>query len=377
VSGALRSAAQAVGLAVSNVSERTMVGWSFPAFRRELAEPSTPDAKTTTWAYGQIDGVSVLVRERTLFSRRAVIGRSEVREADPYTSVLVELDPPIFAGLRVFPLSIADFVEELPSGIELAGTDLRQWAAYDVHDAERATLLLREVGAALAEAQRRACICVHDGMLEVLTRGEPAANSLSHDLSVAVPLAKLISAHARALPERPWEAAVRSAWLAAASALGLSFDPVRWHVHGLVGSVRVEAIVESGPSGIYTAVRAFFKVPLGCGVYIRRGQRLDVGWFAWISDPTAWTKKGAPDLGPDLDVRALQMDRLVELFAIGDVREKIVDALSDALVLALHDHEIVVGFSGALGADALTAAIERLVAAVEAFAPARNAGPYR
>jgi hypothetical protein len=59
-----------LGLSTALVSERSMLGWSFASFRRELAEPLTPEPKAMPWLHGA--PVEILLEPSDAFVRTTV-----------------------------------------------------------------------------------------------------------------------------------------------------------------------------------------------------------------------------------------------------------------------------------------------------------------
>jgi hypothetical protein len=378
-----------LGLAIAMVSERSMVGWSFASVRRELAEPAMPEPKTTPWLHGERGGISVIAAPVWLASWTHIHQPYDGTLMDtpmppaPYTLAMAEIDPPLFAGVRMVNRDSTRFGPPVAEALVRFGDptlDTKLWTyAFDVDRLHR-IFAPRHAGddfaQAIATATTMAIVSIQDGVVEVMTPGHGyAPRQLEGQLEIATTIARELSARSSMLPERAGEGPAKSGWATEVGARGLGFDPHRWHAFGRVGGVAVEVLLESAADGVHTTVRAMFRASLGCGLYVKRGRRPPLFGIFWRAEGLElgdedWDRVFRVEAFDAVQVRALLKDRRL--------RASLIHLARDASELVLNDAEVLVAAEGVVPPSRLGAMIDVVVSVVDALTPPLpSAGPFR
>lgn len=381
--------ARDLGLPIAMVSERSMVGWSFASVRRELAEPAMPEPKETPWLHGERGGISVIAAPVWLASWRPTgerydgtpFGRTAL--PSPYSLAMAEIDPPLFAGVRMVNRDSTRFGPPVPEALvrfDDPVLDTKFWTyAFDPERLRR--VFARQHAAddfaqAVAAATGNAIVSIQDGVVEVMTPGhgyQPAR--LQAQLEVATTIARELSARSSLLPERPGEGPAKAKWAALMASRGLAFDAHRWHAFGRVSGVAVEVLLESAADGVHTTVRAMFRASLGCGLYVKRGHRPPLFGIFWRAEGL---ELGHEDWDRMFRVEAFDAVRARTLLNADGVRTSLVHLARDASDVVVNDAEVLVATVGVADPARLGELIDGLVAVVEHLTPALpSAGPFR
>lgn len=381
--------ARDLGLQTAMVSDGSMVGWSFASVRRELAEPAMPEPKTTPWLHGERAGISVIAAPVWLASWTHIHQPYDGTLMDtamppaPYTLAMAEIDPPLFAGVRMVNRDSTRFGPPVAEALVRFGDptlDTKLWTyAFDVDRLHR-IFAPRHAGddfvQAIATAATLAIVSIQDGVVEVMTPGHGyAPGRLEGQLEIATTIARELSARSAALPERTGEGPAKSGWAKEVAARGLGFDPHRWHAFGRVGGVAVEVLLESAADGVHTTVRAMFRASLACGVYVKRGRRPPLFGIFWRAEGL---ELGDADWDRVFRVEAFDAVRVRELLKQARLRASLLDLARDASDLVLNDAEVLVAAEGVVPPARLGKMIDGVVAVVDALTPPLpSAGPFR
>jgi hypothetical protein len=352
-----------LGLRPVRVRDATSISlWSFVSFRQELTDPPAIPTRMSTWYVGHRDGVALLVRPM-LLSPTAV-----------FTAVVAEIDPPLFAGLRLYSRELIPYFGALP---DLLTGDARFDRRFVVQsfDPPRLGAILRPDPAmteTLLEMTGWGPVIVRDWFVEILASSlEPIPERLDHQLQAGAALATMVSARASALPERTEEAAARESWASYAGQIPLSFDRRRWRMWGSLHGLEVEALLGGSPPSVITTLRVAFARPLDCGLYVRRGFYVGRGFFNRRITP------GYPELDSLLVIDAQNVARRKELFADAELRSRIGEQATSAS-LVITDSAITLTRATLLPAHEIATRLEALVEIAHRLAPApRRHGPFR
>jgi hypothetical protein len=360
--------ARAAGLGVAHVVPEHVSGTTFHALRREMthATLSSPSPRTSPWLHGVHRDVAVIVR--TLAMR-------QVGEAQPgaptHSSAIAEIDPPLFAGLRLFSRSLIAFYGP-PAHPDLTAhpsLDARfVMTAFDLTRVREILLphgLPDRLGEGIAHAERACSLVVKDSTVEAIALGAtPDRERVVGLVDIATALAREISARARNVRQTPLEIAGRESWHELAASLGLSIDPLRWHMFGVLGGVQVSAMLDGSPPAVSMTFRARFRTRLAQGLLLRRDFR-------------AKADLGFPELDPLFVLQANDKVSARALFADPELRVRLAEQAQTSN-LVLDEGEIVLGRGGFASKREIARRLEALVAIVDRMTPGvRAAGPFR
>lgn len=282
----------------------------------------------------------------------------------------VMIDPPLFAGLYMYTKRLTPQFGVLHHAILCGHPDVDRMFVMRMHDRERARDMLFSVSDLLVAAAQGFDIVVKDRSVEVI--GAVAAEEAAQ---TARALAGAISNFTRTMPPRPMEVDARARWNDLAIQLGLSFDPRRWHLYGKFEGIDVSVTIEGSPPGVSTMFRAKWRMPLACGLAMRRGFRESVGFTTW-KDGTA---PGFPELDKIAVLEAQDLER-ARTVLLGDqaVRSAIAGIAAEAN-FTIDDREIAVGRGGFAGRTEIRQRLEELRFVVDKVTPplGSGAGPFR
>ncbi|MDB5217350.1 MAG: hypothetical protein JWO86_5277 [Myxococcaceae bacterium] len=378
-----------LGLQIAMVSERSMVGWSFASVRRELAEPAMPEPKTTPWLHGERGGISVIAAPVWLASWTHIHQPYDGTLMDtamppaPYTLAMAEIDPPLFAGVRMVNRDSPRFGPPVPEALVRFGNptlDTMFWTyAFDVDRLHRIFAPQHagdDFAQAIAAAAKMAIVSIQDGVVEVMTPGHGyAPRRLEGQLDVATTIARELSLRSSTLPERAGEAPAKRQWAELVAARGLGFDSHRWHAFGRVSGVAVEVLLESAADGVHTTVRAMFRASLGCGLYVKRGRRPPLFGVFWRAEGL---ELGNEEWDRVFRLEAFEAIRARELMLNPVARAALLHLARDVSELVLNDAEVLVAAEGVVPPSRLGEMIDGLVAVVDVLTPPLPAaGPFR
>lgn len=359
--------ARAAGLQVAHVVPELVTGTTFHSLRREMAHAtSSPSHATSPWLHGVRRDVAVIVHTTPMRQ----VGTPAPIEAT-HTSAIAEIDPPLFAGLRLFSRGLIAFFGA-PAKAELTAhpsLDTRFVAtAFDMQRVQEILLpqgLPDRLGEAIAQADRWSSLVFKDSMVEAIGLGAtPNRERVESLVDIATSLAREISARARNVRQSPLEISGRESWRKVAAALGLSIDPLRWHMFGTLGGVQVSAMLDGSPPAVSMTFRARFRTRLAYGLLLRRDFR-------------AKGDSGFADLDRVFALQANDQVRARGLFADPRLRRRLVGEAETSNVV-LDEHEVVLGRGGFASPGEISRRLESLVAVVDAMTPGvRAAGPFR
>ncbi|CAN5923901.1 hypothetical protein BH11MYX4_BH11MYX4_45420 [soil metagenome] len=377
-------------LSAAVVSESSMLGWSFASFRRELAEPVTPDPKATPWLHGTWNGVATLVRvarmelpplEVSAFHKTFDHIWPPKREG-MFTMAVAEIAPPLFAGVRMATFNTWRFGKpQHESFVRLEPVRLHRAFWSYASNLPRLRRILDPRGPTddfpdlLAAAAERVCIAIQDGVVEVFLPGRVTdAGLVSRELDLAVTIAKELARRSAELPEEPAVARAKSAWADVIASRGLQFDPACWHGFGRVDGTPVEILLEPMETYVRTTVRAAFPAPLGAALQVARQTNTSfLGLFA--QSPPAST--GEPQFDSTFAVAALDAPRARGILGEA-VRARMLSAVSGSTHLLMNDAEVLLTEPRCSAPNELAKLIDDAVAIVAATTVAhRQTPPYR
>jgi hypothetical protein len=360
--------ARGSGLTLAHVGTEHVIGTTFHSLRREMAQATMPSPShlTSPWLHGARRDVAVIVR---------TVGMRQVGEASPtapsHTSAIAEIDPPLFAGLRLFSRGLIAFFGA-PLHAELTAhpsLDTRfVAAAFDMSRVRELLLphgLPDRLGEAIAHAAQSCNLVVKDSTVEALGLGvTPDHERVEGLVDIATSLAREISVRARNLRQTPLEISGRESWQQLAASLGLSVDPLRWHMFGSLHGVEVSAMLDGSPPAVSTTFRARFRTRLAYGLLLRRD-------FRGKGD------SGFPELDHLFALRAHDKTSARTLFSDPRLRQQLAAEASTSN-LVLDEREVVVGRGGFASPREIGRRLESLVAIVDCMTPPLpGAGPFR
>ncbi len=378
-----------LGLSAALVSESSMLGWSFASFRRELAEPVTPDVKSTPWLHGTWSGVATIVRVTTMeLPPLEVSGFKKSfdhffpwKRLANFTMAVAEIASPLFAGARMATFNSWRFgPPQYEALVRLEPVRLHRAFWSYASNLPRLRRLLEQRGPddefpdLLAAAAERVCIAIQDGVVEVFLPGAVFdASVVAGELDVAVTIAKELARRAAELPEEPAVAKAKSAWADVIASRGLRFDPACWHGFGRIGGAPFEILLEPTESYVRTTVRAAFPAPLGAALQVvRRSPTSFLGLFAQ-SPPVPI---GESQFDSTFSVAALDGARARDI--LGDaVRARLLLAVSGGAHLLMNDAEVLLTQARCSAPNELATLIDDAVAIVAALASGASVAPYR
>jgi hypothetical protein len=335
-----------------------------------MAQASYPAGSggTVPWLHGARRDVAVIVR--TVAMRQT--GATH-RPPDPtHTVAIAEIDPPLFAGLRMISRDLVAFfgraTGEEPTGHPSLDTT---FLAYGFDMMRVRELLLPQglpdrLGEGIGHASRSCSIVVKDSLVEAMALGAtPDASRVDGLADVATSIAREISARARVLRQTPLEVAARESWQRLAAKLGLSIDPLRWHIFGKLGDVDVSVMLDGSPPAVSMIFRARFRTRLPTPMILRRGYR------------ERGKSLGFPELDDLLVVQAADREQARALFDDPMLRRLVAEeAMTSNFVL--DDREVVLARGGFAGTAEIGARLGALVAIVDRMTPAvARQGPFR
>jgi len=371
--------AEAARLTPAWVSETNVVGATFSGLRREMKQalcgPGTPGV--ARWMHGARNDVSIIVRPLALYPPGSPGGKVHT-----HTTAIAEIDPPLFAGLRLFSRDLISFYGyahgATPSGhpsidasfITVAFDEGRVRELFLPHG------LPDRLGEAVLQASRACSIVVKDSSVEAIAVGPHArlpVVDVDTLVDIASSIAKELSSRSLRLTHTPLEVTARSAWERLAVRLGLSVDPLRWHIFGRLGDVEVSAMLDGSPPAVSTTFRARFRQRLPCPMFLRRGYRTKAVVGYW-SDGAA---PGYPELDSLLVLASPHREQARSLLESPRLRE-LLAAEARTSNLVLDDCEIVLGRGGFAATREIAERFEALVAIVDLMTPPLpTAGPFR
>lgn len=282
------------------------------------------------------------------------------------------IDPPLFAGLYMYTKRLTPQFGVLYGALPCGHGDVDRMFVMRMHDWERARDLLFEVSQLLVTASQSFDIVVKDRTVEVIGGSSGQLPEVTH---TALQIARAISAFTNRMEPRPAEVDARARWNDLAIQLGLSFDPRRWLLYGKFEGIDVSVTIEGSPPSVSTMCRAKWRMPLACGVVMRRGFRESVGFTTW-KDGTA---PGFPELDKVAVLEARDLER-ARTVLLGDqaVRSAIAGIAAEAN-FTIDDREIAVGRGGFAGRTEIRQRLEELRFVVDKVTPplTSGAGPFR
>lgn len=360
--------ARGLGLTLAHVAAEHVTGATFHSLRREMTHATwpSPSALTTPWLHGTHREVAVIVR--TVALRQ--VGEP-LSGALTHTSAIAEVDPPLFAGLRLFSRGLIAFYGP-PANPEITGhpwLDTRFVAtAFDLRRVREVLLphgLPDRLGESIGQAERSCNLVIKDSTVEALALGAtPDRERIDALVDIATLLAREISARARNVRQSPLEIAGRESWQKLAASLSLSIDPLRWHMYGTLGGVQVSVMLDGSPPAVSTTFRARFRSRLAYGLLLRRDYR-------------AKGDSGFPDLDRLFALQAHDKPSARSLFADPQLRRRLT-AEADTANLVLDEREIVLGRGGFASPREIGRRLEALVGIVDRMTPGvPTAGPFR
>jgi hypothetical protein len=368
--------ARAVRLAVAHVSDAHLTGTTFQTLRREMVQATFPasNASTSPWLHGTRRDVAVIVR--TVAMRQT--GDRAKPAAPTHTLAIAEIDPPLFAGLRMMSRDLIPYFG-LAKGAQPTGHPSLDttFLAYALDMLRVREILLPRglpdrLGEGIGHASRSCSIVVKDSTVEAMTLGaNPDAGRVDGLADIATSIAREISVRARTLTQRPLEITAREAWQRLAVKLGLSVDPLRWHLYGALGGVEVSAMLEGSPPAVSTTFRARFRNRLPCALVLRRGYR--------AREVFARSNKalGFPELDDLLVVETADREQARALFGNAALRGLVAEEAKTSN-LVLDDREIVLARGGFAGTREIAARLGALTAIVDLVTPpVQGHGPFR
>lgn len=368
--------ARATGMSLAYVLDAHVTATTFHTLQREMKQGRAARGTrgATPWLHGSRRDVEIVVRMLPMAPTFAAAKPTEAT----HTAAVAEIDPPLFAGMRMFSRDLVTFFGpargEVPSGHPSLDSTFLTYA-FDVERVRELLLpqgLPDRLGEAIAHASRSCSIVVKDSSVEAISLGAgPVAERIEGLADIASTIAREISARARTLRHTPLEVQAREAWQRLAASLGLSVDPLRWHVFGRLGDVEVSVMLEGSPPGVSTTFRAQLRSRLPYALLLRRGFR----------DKGLWGGGGAPMGHPELDallvLQASHRPQACALFADPALRQLLAEEARTSN-LVLDDQEIVLGRGGFAGTKEIARRLQALVAIVDRLTPRlAAAGPFR
>lgn len=298
--------------------------------------------------------------------------------ADDPRPATAAIDPPLFAGLYMSSRSLIGRFGTLHETSLSGHADVDRVFVLKAFDVARVTEMVHAGGGEIARALVLAdseCggIVVKDRVVEV---HPVVATDDADDVTraLAARVAKAIGRFTSGMAARPAEIDGRARWNDLAVQLGLSFDPRRWHIFGKHEGIEVSVKIDGSPPAVSTICRARWRMPLACGMVLRRGFRESVGFTSW-SD-------GKPPGFPELDkvtvMQARDPERARALLGDAAVRSAVA-ALAAAGNVWLDDVEIGIGRGGFAGRTEIRQRLDELCRIVDRITPALSsgAGPFR
>lgn len=372
--------ARSLRMSVSHVSDRNITGTTFQTLRREMAQgaawPGT--AGTSPWLVGQRRDVNVVVR--TVVLHQSGTPRNVTTPAT-HTTAIAEIDPPLFAGLRMFSRDLALFYGHPHTATGTGHPSLDTTFYTNAFDSAR----IREIflpsgtpdrlGEAMGHASRTHSLLVRDSAVETFNLGANPLEARAEGLvDLATAVARELSNRARNLTQTALEIAARTAWQKLALRLGLSIDPLRWHIFGSLGDVEVSAMLEGSPPGVFTTFSAKLRSKLPTPMFVRRGYRSRHAFITWADGQPP----GYPELDGLLVLQARDPEAARAALADPELR-KLLAAEAETSNLVLDESEIVLGRGGFASTTEIAQRLQSLVAIVDRLTPRAqtNAGPFR
>lgn len=290
-------------------------------------------------------------------------------EEEP-TSASALVDPPLFAGLFMFTARLVARFGVLHDTLQCGHPEVDRLYVMRMHDWERARDMIFASSSLLLSYGRAADVVVKDRKVEVF--GQVADRDLER---AAMEIAASISRFTTTMPPRPAEIDARARWNDLAVQLGLFFDPRRWHLYGKFDGIDVSVTLDGSPPAVSTSFRARWRLPLACGLRMRRGFRESVGFATW-KDGTA---PGFPELDKVAVLEAEDLER-ARTVLLGDpaVRSAIAGIAAESN-FTIDDREVVLGRGGFAGRTEIRQRLEELRFLVDKVTPPHNAGagPFR
>jgi len=278
------------------------------------------------------------------------------------------IDPPLFAGLYMFPMRMVARFGVLHHAQQTGHPEIDRVYVMKMHDLPRVRSMFYTfgIGDLLAERGHQFDLVIKDRTVELVDVDDDA---------VPKELAQAISRFTDVMEPNAAEINARARWNDLAIQLGLSFDPRRWHLYGKFDGIDVSVAIEGSPPAVSTSFRARWRLPLACGVKMRRGFRESVGFATW--------KDGAAPGFPELDkiavIEADDLERARQVL-LGDpaVRSTIAGIAAESN-FTIDDREVVLGRGGFAGRTEIRQRLEELRFLVDKVSPPHNAGagPFR
>lgn len=367
VTAAWADVAAASGLALIHVSEAHLTAATFHRLRGEMVQGTRPRGSpgAVPWLHGARNDVAVVVRAIVLQQ----VG--EARHHEPtHLSAIAEIDPPLFAGLRLASRELIPF-HGLAHGTKSTGQrelDGRfTMMAFDGPRAAEVLLGRASLVEDLVRASRAFGVVVKDSSVELMVQGQtPTVERVQALVATATLLARELSRRAREITQSAMEIQARSAWHRLAVSLGLSVDPLRWHLLGRLADVDVSAMLEGSPPAVFVTFRARFRTRLACPFFLRCG-----------FSKAAAHRTGYPELDRLLVLETQAKEQVRGLLASPELRA-LLAAEAAAANLMVDDTEIVLGRGGFATTREIRERLHALVAIVDALTPRPPAaGPFR
>jgi hypothetical protein len=372
--------ARTLRMSLSHVSDAHVTGTTFQTLRREMIQgaawPGT--AGTTPWLYGQRRDASVIVRPLTL---RLTTAKARP-PAPTHVTAIAEIDPPLFAGLRMFTNDLVPYFGwakgNEPTSHPALDTKFLSYA-FDL-DRVREIFVPRGVpdrlGEAVGHSSGSCGIVIKDSQVETIATAadEPNVAHVDELVDIATSIAREVSNRAQKLRQTPLEIEARGAWQRLAAKLGLSIDPLRWHIYGPLDGVEVSAMLEGSPPGVSTTFRARFRTRLPSALFLRRGFRVRQA-FVTSADGNP---PGFPELDGILVLQSRDPEQARAMLRDPELR-RMLAAEAQTSNLVLDECEIMLGRGGFADTREIATRLQSLVAIVDRITPAlrTNAGPFR
>ncbi len=372
--------ARSLRLTLAHVAETHITGTTFQTLRREMTQGlfhARADG-TGPWMHGRRHDVEVITRVVPMRHARA----ARKLDAPTHSVAIAEIDPPLFAGLRMLSRDLVVYFG-VASNADLGLTghpslDTRFLTYAFDHARVREVLLPYgqpdRLGEVIAHASDSCSLILKDSTVEAMSLGAtPDVARFDGLVDIATSIARELSARARWVHHHPLEVEAREAWQKLAASLGLSVDPLRWRIYGVLHGVDVSVTLDGSPPGVSTLFRARFRTPLPCRMVLRSEIRAR-NLFGRVSAESA---TGYPELDGAL---ALHTRHLAQArAALGDASARSMLATeASSSNLVLDDREITIGRGGFASTREIKQRLQALVAIVDRITPGLPAaGPFR
>lgn len=341
-----------LALAPQWVSPSTFWGQNFAAYTRELRETATfsREKRSKLWLHGtwRDSGVRTVVTVNWLnpYNERWQDSRGRFRDREiAYTVAAVEIDPPLFCGLRLSTrgVNLFDPTDLAEASVHPSlSVPFRAWT----WDNPRMHALFgpmpgrHDLVSYVVGVRGLGFLIVNDSMVRVFEKGvvlDPG--KLSTRIDQAVWIAKELGERAKILGPRKEDEGARAAWKAVAERLGFTFDPARMMMGGKYKGLDAGAMWESEPWGVVTTVRMNFPHALQNGLFMSKQGEKPVyrNLFATEFEETTL---GYPDVDAAFEVFTNHQPYASHLFRDPELRRAAVDLVTRSQLFTITDREV-------------------------------------